>query len=111
MPLTIVNDQLKTILAKLRSQLETHYGDRLAQTILFGSQARGDARLDSDIDVLVVLKGEVRPGEEMKRTSQIRADLSPNNDVVISLLFMDEKLFSFRGGRLLRNIRKEGIAF
>jgi predicted nucleotidyltransferase len=28
--------------------------------VLFGSQARGEADADSDIDVLVVLKGEVR---------------------------------------------------
>jgi uncharacterized protein len=110
MQLTIINDKLKTILAQLRSQFETLYGDRLVQTILFGSQARGDARPDSDIDVLVVLKGAVNPGEEIKRTSQIRAKLSLKNDAVISCLFMDENRFINRNGPLLRNIRKEGIA-
>jgi uncharacterized protein len=52
MQLTTINDKLETILAQLRSQFETLYGDRLVQTILFGSQARGDARPDSDIDAL-----------------------------------------------------------
>ena len=59
-----INDKLKTILAKLRSHFEQLYGDRLTQMVLYGSQARGDADPDSDIDVLVVLKGQVNPGEE-----------------------------------------------
>ena len=32
-----------------------------AKTILYGSEARGDARPDSDIDLLVLLEGENRP--------------------------------------------------
>ena len=108
MPLTIVNDKLKTILAQLRLQLETHYGDRLKQLIMFGSQARGDAHPDSDIDILVVLKGEVNAGEEIEKTSYIIADLCLENDAVISCIFMDEYRFINRSGPLLRNIRKEG---
>jgi predicted nucleotidyltransferase len=105
-----VNDKLKTILTELRSQFELLYGDRLTKMVLYGSQARGDAQPDSDIDVLVVLKGQVNPGEEIKRTSYIRADLSLQNDEVISCLFMDENRFTHYNGPLLRNIRKEGIA-
>ncbi len=90
MPLTIINQRLKAILTQLRSQLENHYGDRIVQLILFGSQARGDAHPDSDIDVLVVLKGEVNQGEEIEETSKIIADLSLEKDVLISCIFMDE---------------------
>jgi uncharacterized protein len=105
-----VNDKLKTILTQLRSHFEQLYGDRLTQMILYGSQARGDADPDSDIDVLVVLKGQVNPGEEIKRTSHIRAELSLQNDEVLSCLFVDEDRFANYNGPLLRNIRKEGIA-
>jgi predicted nucleotidyltransferase len=66
-----INDKLKNILTQLRSHFEQLYGDRLTQMVLYGSQARGDARPDSDIDILVVLKGQVNPGEEIKRTSHI----------------------------------------
>lgn len=104
-----MNEKLKVILAELRSRFEEIYGDRLVKMVLFGSQARGDAHAGSDIDVLIVLKGQVNPGEEIKRTSLISADLSLHYDEVISCLFMDEHRFTRRNGPLLRNIRKEGI--
>ncbi|MEG4285860.1 nucleotidyltransferase domain-containing protein [Microcoleus sp. A006_D1] len=104
-----VNDKLQTILTELRDQFELLYGDRLTKMILYGSQARGDAHPDSDIDVLVVLKAPVQIGEEIDRTIPIVADLSLQNDVVISCNFMNEERFTNYQGPLLRNIRREGI--
>lgn len=105
-----MNEKLKSILSQLRSHLEQIYGDRLVKMVLFGSQARGDARPDSDIDVLIVLDGEVNPGEEIMRNSYFVADLCLQNDEVVSCLYMDEDRFAHRNGPLLRNIRKEGVA-
>ena len=104
-----VNHKLETILNQLQFELKKHYGKKLFQLVLFGSQARGDANLDSDIDILIVLNGTVDPGEEIKQTGKIIADLSLENDVVISRLFMDKEQFINGSGPLLRNIHKEGI--
>jgi len=49
---------LEPILRKLRCQLNDILGARLEAVYLFGSQARGDARADSDIDILIVLREE-----------------------------------------------------
>ncbi|WP_341734751.1 nucleotidyltransferase domain-containing protein [Microcoleus sp. EPA2] len=106
---TIVNDKLKNILTELRSHFEQIYDSRLVTMVLYGSQARGDADPDSDIDVLVVLKAPVQAGVEIDRTLQIVADLSLQNDEVISCQFMNEEKFTNYQGPLLRNIRKEGI--
>jgi uncharacterized protein len=104
-----MNPHLLPILTHLKQTLTEHYSDRLLHLTLFGSQARGDAEPDSDIDVLVVLKSPVNPGEEVKHTGHAIAAISLHYDVVISCLFMDETHYQTRNGSLLRNIRKEGV--
>lgn len=104
-----MNPVLQPILKQLKQDLMALYGDRLVHLTLFGSQARGDQEPDSDIDVLVVLRSPVNPGEEIKRTGKIIADLSLHYDVVISCLFMDETDYRTRNNALLRNIRREGV--
>ncbi len=106
-----MDTEVRQILSELRSGLEALYGDRLRHLVLFGSQARGDAMpgWDSDVDVLVVLKGAVSHEREIEKTSHLIADLSLRHDMSISRVFMDEGEFLHRNGPLLRNIRREGV--
>jgi predicted nucleotidyltransferase len=106
-----MSKELAEILQRLQTCLREIYGDRLVKMVLFGSQARGEAARDSDIDVLVVLKGDVNLGEEIKKTSDVVAELSLEYDRVISRLFIDEFRFNSYNSPLLQNIRREGIAF
>jgi predicted nucleotidyltransferase len=106
-----MSNQINLILSQLRENLLQIYGEKLSQTILFGSQARGEATPDSDIDILIVLKGKINPGEEIKRTSYLVAQLSLEYNQVISRLFIDEEKFNNYNSPLLQNIRKEGIIF
>ena len=94
----------------LRRGLDAIYGSRLSEVVIFGSCARGTADADSDVDVLVVLKDETNPAAEVRRTGQLVADISLEQDCVISCLFMKEEDFRHRQGPLLRNIRREGVA-
>ena len=100
---------LSSVLMTLRRQLQELYGDRLVKLLLYGSQARGDASSWSDIDVLVVLKGRVRPSEEITRTGRIVSGICLEFDTVIQCLFMEEERFHDASGPLLRNISREAI--
>jgi predicted nucleotidyltransferase len=105
----IMYERLAVILTELRRGFEVFYGERLVQMMLFGSQARGDAEPESDIDVLVVLQGPVDSGEEIARTGELTAVFSLEHDVVISRVFVSAEQFFDEQSPLLLNVRREGI--
>ena len=104
-----MDNKVKTIVAEFRQRLQQLYGDRLEQVILFGSQARGDAVEGSDIDVMIVLKGDVNVGDEISRTSQLCSDLSLAYDVALSRIFTSAERFAQGRSPLLLNVHREGV--
>ena len=104
-----MDERINAVLSRLREQLAALYGTRLCRLVLFGSRARGDNEADSDIDVLVVLKGTVVPAEEIARTGGVVAALSLEHGVVISCVFVSESSFDHDDTPLLLNVRREGV--
>ena len=101
---------MRRMLRALRKELNIALGKRLEKVILYGSQARGDARNDSDIDVLIVLKDEFKYGMMLRKTSKIVAKLSLENDVVISRAFASQQQYEQSKMPFLMNVRRDGIA-
>jgi predicted nucleotidyltransferase len=50
-------DTIQSDLERYVEILRREFGDRLVSVVLFGSRARGEARPESDIDLLVVVRG------------------------------------------------------
>jgi predicted nucleotidyltransferase len=89
--------------------LRRMYGPRLKRVILFGSYARGDARPDSDIDVLVVLEGPVDIMTEARRTSGLVMRTAADRDAALSFVHLSDEEFADLRRPLVRSIRDEGI--
>jgi predicted nucleotidyltransferase len=84
------------------------YGEYIEQLILFGSQARGDAREDSDVDILIVTQKRLSLGEREKLIAFV-SDLAINENILINFIEMSPQRFSSEQSPLLLNIRREGI--
>jgi predicted nucleotidyltransferase len=101
--------KLARILKELREGLSKLLGEHLEAVYLYGSQARGDARPDSDIDVLVVLRGEFDFSEMHNRTIDLVAALSLENDAVITCVFVTKAQYEHEVSPFLLNVRREAI--
>lgn len=104
-----MNNQLQSILNQYQDYLKQHYQDKLVKVIIYGSQARGEAKADSDIDLLIVLKDPVNSGEEIDRTGEFTSDFCLEHDVVISRAFVSLSQFNQESLPFFRNVHREGI--
>jgi predicted nucleotidyltransferase len=94
----------------LKSGLVRIYADELKAVYLYGSYARGEAGPDSDIDVLVVLKGNFDYLEMLKRSEDFTISLCLENDVVISRAFVSEAEYKSKETPFLMNVRRDAVA-
>jgi uncharacterized protein len=100
---------LSIVLEKLVRSLRETYRENLERVILFGSRARGDAREDSDIDILIILHREFDDYRESKRIGHFISDLCLEYDVVITCFFTTLEIYRTKNNGFFRNIRAEGI--
>ena len=98
------------IVEEFKRQISQLYGSRLKKVILYGSFARGEGTDDSDIDLAVVLAGEVCPGEEIDRMIDIVFEINLEHNVLISIYPVSEEDYRTVNSPLLMNMRREGIA-
>ena len=75
----------KEAIEGFRKEVKKLYGNRLKHIILYGSYARGSATEDSDIDLLIVLEGKVKPGEEIDRMIELITEINLRYNVLISV--------------------------
>ena len=101
--------EIEQILKEFKEELKKLYGKRLKNIILYGSYARGKATQDSDIDVAIVLDGDVVVGKEIDRVIDIVTEINLSYGVLISVYPVSEKNYKTVNSPLLLNLRREGI--
>jgi predicted nucleotidyltransferase len=101
--------QIENILKEFREKAAKLYGQKLKSIILYGSWARGSATDDSDIDLAVVLEGDVNPCSEIDRLIDIVTEINLNYGVLLSVYPVSDRNYASVNSPLLLNMRKEGV--
>ncbi len=100
---------INAALTQLKSRLTALYGPRFRGLYLYGSYARGEQHKHSDVDTMLVLDGNVNPGEEIDRATPILSDLCLKHDLLISFFPVSSDAFATRQSPLLINVRADGV--
>lgn len=101
---------MQAAIKEFHEKIKECYGKQLVKLILFGSWARKTATIESDIDLLVVLEGDIQPGREIDRMIDIITEIDTKYDTLISVVPIAREVYEERNSPLLLNVRKEGIA-
>ena len=103
----IPREELLEILREVKEKLREILGDDLVEVILFGSYARGEAKEDSDVDVLVVVKRKLTL-EEHDKLSEVTEEYILEKGVVLSLIVYPVNP-RMKDDPLIWNVKVEGV--
>jgi predicted nucleotidyltransferase len=103
--------EIEPILKEFKQKIAELYGQRLKKVVLYGSYARRQAIDEhSDIDLAIVLEGDISACEEIDRMIDIITDMNLDHNILISVYPVSERDFNEVNSPLLMNVRREGIA-
>jgi len=108
----IKNIRTREILKKVDNKMTEIFKDKLQNVILYGSYARNENTLESDIDVMVLVsEDEYKIREYEDIITDVMVDLSLEYEVVISLYTQNVQEYEKQVKVLpfLINVQREGI--
>ena len=106
-------NELQIILSEIAKTAKESFGEQLDSVILYGSYARGDYTPDSDVDIMILVKG-IAPENLWRYRSAITSkssELGLKYDLLIVPLIKDSDIFNKYLNVLpfYQNVHREGI--
>jgi predicted nucleotidyltransferase len=96
------------ILREIRPRLEAAFRGRFHAVLLYGSEARNQGGEDSDVDLMVLLKGPVRLGRDLDTIVEALYPLQLKVDRPIHALPVSSEIFKAGEYGVYRNAQREG---
>lgn len=107
----IAMDHLDSIIKQIKECYHKVYGNDIVEIFLYGSYARGDFSIDSEIDIAAIVRGErLELQEKLKKIWDISAQIGLDNDIIVSptVIPYDEFNKYKQSVSYYRNILEEG---
>ena len=106
-------NELQIILSEIAAAAKETFGEKLDSVILYGSYARGDYTPESDVDIMILVRG-IAPEELWKYKDPIirkESELGLEYDLLISATIKDVETFNKYLDVLpfYQNVMREGI--
>jgi predicted nucleotidyltransferase len=102
----------RAALEELRERLRGRFRERLVKLVLFGSKARGEGGDESDLDLLIVIRGYDRTGDDDDAVHSAAYDIDLRRGVFTQTIEYSEAEYRQRLDRetpLVTNIEREGV--
>ena len=100
---------ISEVVRKCKAALESHYGSQFKGLILYGSVARNQADLMSDIDLLVLLSKPFDYFSELRQVIDVLYPIQLESEQLISAKPVPPVEFERGSIQLFRNAKREGI--
>lgn len=107
-----MEERIKNITFEINEELIKLFGENVERIILYGSYARGDFNLESDVDIMILLNCDQKEiKEKRKEISRIASRVGLKNDIMVSLLARNYTEYenNMKYQLFYQNIEKEGL--
>lgn len=99
----------RAILRAFAAQAKEVLRDNLVSLILFGSRARGEAHIDSDVDLLLVVKDLQRASQALDTLDEVVLDLLLEHGLLLAVVPAEAAQFARQERLLYRLASREGV--
>jgi predicted nucleotidyltransferase len=108
--MTLTTIQRDLVLARIKEALAAAFGNRLRGVTLYGSEARGQADAESDIDLLVLLDGPIHDPQDSWDCIHALYPLVLEIERPIHAYPVTVEDYEKQEYPLYRNVKREGMA-